>query len=52
LPNGFTAGDLPISLQIACRGYEEALALRIGHAYQQATGWHERMPPVLEQRPG
>jgi aspartyl-tRNA(Asn)/glutamyl-tRNA(Gln) amidotransferase subunit A len=51
LPNGFTAGGLPISLQIACRGYEEALALRIGHAYQQATGWHERVPPVLEQRP-
>jgi aspartyl-tRNA(Asn)/glutamyl-tRNA(Gln) amidotransferase subunit A len=52
LPNGFTAGGLPISLQIACRGYEEALALRIGHAYQQATDWHERVPPVPEQRPG
>jgi aspartyl-tRNA(Asn)/glutamyl-tRNA(Gln) amidotransferase subunit A len=52
LPNGFTAGGLPISLQIACRGYEEALALRIGYAYQQATDWHERVPPVLEQRPG
>jgi aspartyl-tRNA(Asn)/glutamyl-tRNA(Gln) amidotransferase subunit A len=51
LPNGFTAGGLPISLQIACRGYEEALALRIGHAYQQATGWHERLPPALEQNP-
>ena len=49
LPNGFTAeAGLPISLQIACRGYQEALALRIGHAYQQATDWHERMPPVLE----
>jgi aspartyl-tRNA(Asn)/glutamyl-tRNA(Gln) amidotransferase subunit A len=49
LPNGFTAENgLPISLQIACRSYQEALALRIGHAYQQATDWHERMPPVLE----
>jgi aspartyl-tRNA(Asn)/glutamyl-tRNA(Gln) amidotransferase subunit A len=46
LPNGFTAGGLPISLQIACRGYEEALALRIGQAYQQASGWHERLPPA------
>ncbi|MDB5756352.1 MAG: amidase, partial [Massilia sp.] len=45
LPNGFTAGGLPTSLQIACRGYEEALALRIGHDYQQATNWHERVPP-------
>jgi aspartyl-tRNA(Asn)/glutamyl-tRNA(Gln) amidotransferase subunit A len=45
LPNGFTAEGLPTSLQIVCRGYEEALALRIGHAYQRETDWHERMPP-------
>jgi aspartyl-tRNA(Asn)/glutamyl-tRNA(Gln) amidotransferase subunit A len=50
LPNGFTAAGLPTSLQIACRGYEEALALRIGHAYQQATEWHERLPPAVEPR--
>jgi aspartyl-tRNA(Asn)/glutamyl-tRNA(Gln) amidotransferase subunit A len=47
LPNGFTAGGLPTSLQIACRGYEEALALRIGHAYQESTDWHERIPPAV-----
>jgi aspartyl-tRNA(Asn)/glutamyl-tRNA(Gln) amidotransferase subunit A len=51
LPNGFTAAGLPISLQIACRGYQEALALRIGHAYQQATDWHERLPPAVEPKP-
>jgi aspartyl-tRNA(Asn)/glutamyl-tRNA(Gln) amidotransferase subunit A len=51
LPNGFTAESLPTSLQIVCRGYEEALALRIGQAYQQATDWHERMPPTLEHHP-
>ncbi len=45
LPNGFTATGLPISLQIVCRGYDEATALRIGWAYQQATDWHERGPP-------
>jgi aspartyl-tRNA(Asn)/glutamyl-tRNA(Gln) amidotransferase subunit A len=45
LPNGFTATGLPLSLQIVCRGYEEATALRIGWAYQQATDWHERRPP-------
>jgi aspartyl-tRNA(Asn)/glutamyl-tRNA(Gln) amidotransferase subunit A len=49
LPNGFTAERLPTSLQIVCRGYEESLALRIGQAYQQATDWHERMPPTVEQ---
>jgi aspartyl-tRNA(Asn)/glutamyl-tRNA(Gln) amidotransferase subunit A len=51
LPNGFNADGLPISLQIVCRGYEEALALRIGQAYQQATDWHERLPPAVEHRP-
>ena len=46
LPNGFTGGGLPLSLQIACRGYDEATALRIGQAYQRATDWHLRQPPV------
>jgi aspartyl-tRNA(Asn)/glutamyl-tRNA(Gln) amidotransferase subunit A len=45
LPSGFTAGGLPLSLQIACRPYDEAMALRIGWAYQQATDWHLRRPP-------
>jgi aspartyl-tRNA(Asn)/glutamyl-tRNA(Gln) amidotransferase subunit A len=44
LPNGFNATGLPLSLQIVCRGYDEATALRIGWAYQQATDWHERRP--------
>ena len=47
LPNGFTTTGLPLSLQIVCRGYDEATALRIGWAYQQATDWHERRPPGI-----
>ncbi len=47
LPNGFTATGLPISLQIVCRGYDEATALRLGWAYQQETDWHERRPPDI-----
>ncbi len=46
LPNGFSASGLPLSLQIVCRGYDEATALRIGWAYQTATDWHERVPPM------
>ena len=46
LPNGFTAGGLPTSLQIACRGYDEAAALRIGWAFEQATAWHRRTPSL------
>ncbi|HEX4779306.1 MAG TPA: amidase [Usitatibacter sp.] len=46
LPNGFTPEGLPTSIQVVCRGYEEAMALRIGRAYQRETDWHERMPPA------
>ncbi len=45
LPNGFSAAGLPTSLQIVCRGYDEATALRIGWAFQSATDWHLRRPP-------
>ncbi|HEV2334686.1 MAG TPA: amidase [Stellaceae bacterium] len=48
LPNGFTETGLPLSLQIICRPYDEATALRIGWAYQAATDWHERHPPGLD----
>lgn len=45
LPNGMDAGGLPTSLQIVCRAYDEATALRIGWAYQNTTEWHLRRPP-------
>jgi aspartyl-tRNA(Asn)/glutamyl-tRNA(Gln) amidotransferase subunit A len=45
VPNGFTAGGLPTSLQIVAKPGEEALALRIGWAYEQATDWRMRRPP-------
>jgi aspartyl-tRNA(Asn)/glutamyl-tRNA(Gln) amidotransferase subunit A len=48
VPNGFTATGLPLSLQIICRPYDEATALRIGWAYEAATEWHERHPPGLD----
>ncbi len=45
LPNGAGALGLPTSLQIACRGGDEATALRIAWALQSATEWHLRRPP-------
>lgn len=45
VPNGFDKSGLPTSLQIICRTYDEATALRIGWAYQNATDWHLRRPP-------
>jgi aspartyl-tRNA(Asn)/glutamyl-tRNA(Gln) amidotransferase subunit A len=48
VPDGFSSTNgLPTSLQIVCRGYEEATALRIGWAFEQATAWHRAIPPGL-----
>ena len=49
IPCGFTSdgdGALPLALQIAGRPYAEATVLRVGYAYEQATPWHTRKPPV------
>jgi aspartyl-tRNA(Asn)/glutamyl-tRNA(Gln) amidotransferase subunit A len=46
LPCGFSASGLPLSLQLSGRPFEEATVLRVGHAYEKATTWHTRRPPV------
>jgi aspartyl-tRNA(Asn)/glutamyl-tRNA(Gln) amidotransferase subunit A len=46
VPCGFTSGGLPIGLQIAGHAFDEAGVLRVAQAYEQATDWHERRPPL------
>jgi aspartyl-tRNA(Asn)/glutamyl-tRNA(Gln) amidotransferase subunit A len=46
LPCGFSSSGLPLSFQLAGRAFEEGMVLRVGHAYEQATAWHTRRPPV------
>jgi aspartyl-tRNA(Asn)/glutamyl-tRNA(Gln) amidotransferase subunit A len=46
VPMGSTTAGLPLSLQIAGRPFDEAGILRIGDAFQQATDWHLRVPPL------
>jgi len=46
LPCGLSASGLPLSLQLSGRAFEETTVLRLGHAYQRATDWHTRRPPV------
>ena len=43
VPNGFVNG-LPTGLQIATAQWQDALTLRIAHAYQGATEWHRQRP--------
>jgi aspartyl-tRNA(Asn)/glutamyl-tRNA(Gln) amidotransferase subunit A len=49
VPIGFTAGGLPLGMQLAGRPFDEALVLRAGDAYQQATDFHLRVPPIVAE---
>jgi aspartyl-tRNA(Asn)/glutamyl-tRNA(Gln) amidotransferase subunit A len=44
VPCGFTAGGLPIGLQLIGRAFDEPALLRVAYAYEQATPWLERRP--------
>jgi aspartyl-tRNA(Asn)/glutamyl-tRNA(Gln) amidotransferase subunit A len=46
LCHGFSANGLPLGMQIAARPFDEAMALRIGHAYEKATAWRAHRPPL------
>jgi len=45
IPAGFANG-LPIGMQIIGKPFSEETILKIAYAYQQATEWHKRRPPV------
>jgi len=45
LPCGFADG-LPIGLQIMGPAFGEEKVLRVAYAYEQATDWHTRRPPL------
>ena len=46
VPCGFSESGLPIALQLAGRPFDDATVLRAAHAYEQATDWGQRRPPV------
>jgi Asp-tRNA(Asn)/Glu-tRNA(Gln) amidotransferase A subunit family amidase len=46
VPCGFTRGGLPIGLQLVGRPFDEATLFRAAAAYESATNWHSRTPPI------
>jgi aspartyl-tRNA(Asn)/glutamyl-tRNA(Gln) amidotransferase subunit A len=46
VPCGFTADGLPLGMQVIGRAFDEATVLRVADAYQRATDWHTRRPPI------
>jgi aspartyl-tRNA(Asn)/glutamyl-tRNA(Gln) amidotransferase subunit A len=47
IPAGFVNG-LPTGIQIIGNYFDEVRMLDVGHAYQQVTDWHKRMPEGVE----
>ena len=43
---GFTSQLLPVGFQIAGKPFDEGTLFRVAHAYEQATDWHTRRPPI------
>ncbi|GIW17018.1 MAG: amidase [Tepidiforma sp.] len=46
IPCGFSAEGLPIGLQLAGRPFDEGTVLRAAFAYECATEWRRRTPPL------
>jgi aspartyl-tRNA(Asn)/glutamyl-tRNA(Gln) amidotransferase subunit A len=48
VPNGFGSNNLPTGIQFTGRVWSEARLVAIAHAYQQATDWHKKRPPLAK----
>ncbi len=46
IPCGFTGDDLPIGLQLVGAIYQDATVLKAAHAFERATEWNLRRPPL------
>jgi aspartyl-tRNA(Asn)/glutamyl-tRNA(Gln) amidotransferase subunit A len=49
VPCGFSKTGMPIGLQISGPAFGETGVLALAHAYQQATDWHKRQPPLTPE---
>jgi len=51
VPCGFTSGGLPVGLMIAGPRFSEGRVLALANAYERATEWHKRKPPLRPDTP-
>ena len=49
LPCGFTPEGLPIGMQLIGPAFGEEILFQLGHAYEQATDWHQRKPKFNDE---
>ena len=48
VPAGFTAEGVPVGLQIVGRARDDFGVLQLAHAFEEATGYWRKRPPVLD----
>ena len=46
---GFSSSGLPLGVQLAGRPFDDAMVLRVAHAYELATSWHARRPVLSSE---
>ena len=51
VPCGFTSAGLPVGLMIAGPRFSESRVLALANAYERATEWHKRRPPIRPDTP-
>jgi aspartyl-tRNA(Asn)/glutamyl-tRNA(Gln) amidotransferase subunit A len=51
VPCGFTSKGLPVGLMIAGPRFSEGKVLALAHAFEQATDFHSRKPPIAPETP-
>jgi aspartyl-tRNA(Asn)/glutamyl-tRNA(Gln) amidotransferase subunit A len=51
VPCGFTSKGLPVGLMIAGPRFSEGKVLALAHAFEQATGFHAKKPPIRPDTP-
>ncbi len=44
--SGLSSNGLPLSVQFVGRYFDDATVLRVAAAYERATQWHKRRPPI------
>jgi aspartyl-tRNA(Asn)/glutamyl-tRNA(Gln) amidotransferase subunit A len=46
VPNGFGRANVPTGLQFMGSAWSESTLLALGNAWQEATDWHKKRPPI------
>jgi aspartyl-tRNA(Asn)/glutamyl-tRNA(Gln) amidotransferase subunit A len=51
VPCGFSKEGLPVGLMICGPHFTESRVFALAHAYEQATAWHTKRPPITPDTP-